>query len=83
MLEKFFAEGLRAGHEAGKGRAGQYVIGEEYFPSYEAAERRALTREECAGPVLPCECEWARGFRDGYKIAAEGSELPASFQVAS
>jgi len=63
-----FAQGARCGHIEGRGRAGQYIIGEEIELSYEAACNQGL--------IGSLTVQWARGYRMGYKLAVEGSELP-------
>lgn len=71
-----FAQGARCGHIEGKGRAGSYVIGEEEELAYQAAMNN-----------VPAETHrylhaWARGYKYGYKLAAEGSALPLHVQTA-
>lgn len=71
-----FAQGARCGHLEGRGRAGSYVIGEEESLSYDAAEYN-----------VPQETHryfhaWARGYRYGYTLAAEGSSLPTEVESA-
>jgi hypothetical protein len=65
------AQGARCGHLEGKGRADQYVIGEEVEPSYEAAINQGL--------IGSLTSMWAKGYRIGYKLAAEGSPLPSEW----
>ena len=71
-----FCQGARCGHLEGRGRAGSYIIGEEEPLSYEAAAFN-----------VPAETHrylmaWARGYRYGYKLAAEGSSLPSEVESA-
>jgi hypothetical protein len=67
-----FAQGARCGHIEGKGRAGQYVIGEEEDRSYEAADAQKLS----------CHLHqaWAGGYRTGYVLALEGKQLPPELE---
>lgn len=67
-LSPEFCQGARCGHLEGAHRAGQYVIGEEYLPSEEAAEAQGLQGNQVAW--------WAAGYRYGYKLRAEGESLP-------
>lgn len=67
-----YAQGARCGHIEGKNRVGQYVLDEEYLPSWEAAENQGLHSS------VTVEV-WARGYRFGYKLAAEGNPLPGDF----
>ena len=62
-----FAQGARCGHIEGKGRAGQYVIGEEIPLAEEATDAQGLSRGESR--------DWAAGYVHGYRLAAEGSPL--------
>jgi hypothetical protein len=69
-----YAQGARCGHIDGKARTGQYVIGEEIAPSWEASENQAIylgVRE-----THPRIDDWAKGYRYGYRRGAEGSALP-------
>lgn len=68
MAMEHFEQGRRCGHIEGRGRAGQYVVGEEHLLSIEAADAQELTPAE--------KDEWAAGYREGYCLAAEGSPLP-------
>lgn len=63
-----FAQGARCGHLEGRGRAGSYVLGEEVPLSWDAADAQELESE-------PLVHLWAQGYRHGYRLAAEGSEL--------
>lgn len=72
MLEAF-AQGARCGHIEGKGRAGQYVIGEEEILSWDAAKAQGLG--------FPLEGAWSRGYMYGYCRAAEGSALPSDARL--
>jgi hypothetical protein len=67
-LSEAFSQGARCGHVEGKGRAGAYIIGEEILLSYDAGDNQ----------IFPpgCRALWEQGYRSGYKLAAEGSELP-------
>ncbi len=69
-----FAQGARCGHLEGKGRAGSYCLGEEVELSWEASEAQDLDHE-------PTTAAWARGYRHGYRRAAEGSELEQDSQI--
>ena len=71
FITREYAQGARCGHIEGKGRAGQYVIGEEIELSYVAAMNQKL-------PNATAVSDWAAGYRYGYKRAAEGSALPLS-----
>jgi hypothetical protein len=64
-----YAQGARCGHIEGKGRAGQYCVGEEFDPGYDAAVASGFAGEK--------RLDWFAGYRFGYKRAAEGSALPA------
>jgi hypothetical protein len=68
-LGKYFAQGARCGAIEGKGRAGQYVIGEETELSWEAADANT------AGKDRVFNCAWSAGYRYGYLRAAEGSTV--------
>lgn len=70
-----YTQGARCGHIEGRGRAGMYVIGEEESLSYEAAANQKLETSSQTD-------EWARGYRYGYKRAAEGSELEKEFLLS-
>ena len=65
---RLYAQGARCGHIEGKGRAGQYVIGEEEDLAHAAAWANAATMRDRAF--------WAAGYKRGYLLAAEGSSLP-------
>lgn len=69
-----YKQGKRCGHIEGRGRAGQYVIGEEWLPSIEAADAQELDLAE--------KDAWAAGYRDGYCLAAEGSPLSVEDRLA-
>jgi len=71
--DRAFSQGARCGHIEGKGRAGQYVIGEEVEPSFDAASGQPI--DVTGSDVV--YFAWARGYQHGYKLAAEGSELEA------
>lgn len=73
-VDRCFAQGARCGHLEGKGRAGSYVIGEEGPLSYEAADAQTTLFAHADGRE-----RWAAGYRHGYKLAAEGSELEPHF----
>jgi hypothetical protein len=60
-----FQMGAARGHREGQHRAGSYVIGEEYELSRDADFGQTLMRSEMEA-----------GYRYGYKLAAEGKELP-------
>jgi hypothetical protein len=62
-----YAQGARCGHIEGKGRAGLYVLGEEWDPSVDAARINADGLLE--------QTAWAAGYRHGYRLAAAGEEL--------
>jgi hypothetical protein len=66
-----FAQGARCGHLEGKGRAGQYVIGEEIRLAEEATDAQGLPRAAAR--------EWCAGYTHGYRRAAEGSELERDY----
>lgn len=70
--------GYKDGHAAGSGRAGQYVVHEEFDLSVQAAdvfvERDDVKASEWAAGVL-----WTRyvnGYIAGYRLGAEGEPLP-------
>jgi hypothetical protein len=67
-----FAQGARCGHLEGKGRAGQYVIGEEIRLAEEATDAQGLPRAAAR--------EWCAGYTHGYRRAAEGSELERDYR---
>ena len=74
-LRACFAQGARCGHIDGKRRCGQYVIGEEY----------AVTKEDLnQGPRYSmADMEyWADGYYSGYRVGADGEELPADIAHA-
>lgn len=71
-VQKAFSQGARCGHVEGKGRAGSYIIGEQEEVAAEAAhlhhpDFNDLSRRDA----------WENGYNYGYKLAAEGSALPA------
>lgn len=66
---RHFAQGARCGHLEGKGRAGSYVLDEEY----PLAEEAAINNVHTPGANRDA---WARGYRIGYRLAAEGKPLP-------
>lgn len=68
-----FAQGARCGHIEGKGRAGQYIIGEEEMLALDAVKAQRLYSSKLIA-------KWAAGYRLGYKLAAEGSELPKQYK---
>lgn len=75
----FFAQGARCGHIEGRGRADQYIIGEEIDLSWEAADNQDLSQR--GGASGPSQCHaWAKGYQYGYRLAAEGSELPSELK---
>ena len=63
----YFKQGKRCGHIDGKGRVGQYVIGEEWLHSIEAADAQGYEPEMADA--------FASGYREGYKMGAEGTAL--------
>lgn len=63
-----FCQGARCGYLEGANRAGQYVIGEEYFPSQEAAIANQMRGHQFDW--------WSAGYRFGYRLRAEGETLP-------
>ena len=71
-----FCQGARCGHLEGKGRTGSYVIGEEETQAYEAASANVPDQ---ANRYL---IAWAKGYSYGYRLAAEGSELPKNVDGA-
>ncbi len=73
-LDAIFSQGARRGHLDGQARVGQYVMGEEYLPSIEAA---ADARSDYRHKVETFA--FADGYRTGYRIAAGGSFLPAMY----
>lgn len=68
-----FAQGARCGHVEGKGRAGQYLTGEEIEASWDAAVEQKLPPVQSA--------DWERGYRHGYLLAAEGSDLEPELRL--
>jgi hypothetical protein len=70
----YFKQGKRCGHIEGRGRAGQYVIGEEWLASIEAADNQEIDPEE--------KDAFASGYREGYLMAAEGTDLPVEDRLA-
>lgn len=73
VVEMIYFEqfGMKCGHTAGAGRAGQYTIGEEEELSYETGGQMGLPPDD--------RSDFARGFRVGYLLAAEGSEIPERY----
>ena len=73
-LFPWYAQGARCGHLEGAGRSGVYVMGEEYEPSWEAADAQGLSGDRATA--------WARGYRYGYIVRASGDELDADISEA-
>jgi hypothetical protein len=71
--QQAYQKGSRCGYIEGRHRAGSYVIGEEYELSWESADNQGFLSQ-----ILVTA--WARGYRKGYLLAAEGSELPKECQ---
>lgn len=67
-----YAQGFRCGHIEGKPRCGCYVTGEEQLDSFYAADNQTNIRNEYERQ------EWAQGYRHGYRLAAQGDELPTA-----
>ena len=70
-----FAEGAKIGHAEGQGRAGQYIIAEEYSLSWDAVDRHAPIPSDNSEGYGRCLFAWIKGYQAGYKLAAEGSPL--------
>lgn len=62
-----FAKGAHEGHEAGKHRAGQYVLGEDLLCAWEASNAHGYRGRLGAA--------FDQGYCYGYCLAAEGAEL--------
>lgn len=67
-----YAQGAQAGHAAGKGRDGDYVLGEEIDLAYAAA----LNQPHLSGPLL---MPWSQGYEHGYRRAADGLQLESEY----
>lgn len=74
--DALFAQGARCGHLEGKGRAGMYVLQEEYDLAHEAARNQNLASFTATN-------QWEAGYRHGYCKAAEGSELESELVNAA
>lgn len=74
-LSPEYCQGARCGHIEGKGRAGDYVIGEELELSEEAAANQSYYD-------MGQRDWWAAGYRRGYRLAAEGEPLPEIIERA-
>ena len=68
---KSFCQGARCGHLEGKDRVGQFVMGEEQELSQMAA---------MVNSAYDLDGLWACGYRYGYRLGAEGEELPDSIE---
>lgn len=71
-FEALRCQGARCGHIDGKARCGAYVLGEELDPSFEAAAINASGKDD--------RYWWARGYREGYRLGAEGEPLPVEVE---
>lgn len=67
-MNAYYAQGARCGHLEGSDRVGQYVIGEEVFASWVAADAQ--------GYDVKSAKEWAAGYQCGYRLAIEDNDLP-------
>lgn len=72
------ALGAQAGHRAGQHRAGAYIIEEEVLLSWDAAEEAAIHTQGLGNPHI--RGSWSFGYRVGYRLAAEGSQLPDHYR---
>jgi hypothetical protein len=68
---KSYCQGARCGHLEGQDRAGSFVPGEEQELSQDAA---------AVNSAYDLDGLWACGYRYGYRLAAEGEELPDSIR---
>lgn len=75
--EQAFAQGARCGHIEGKGRAGQYVVGEEIELAWDATVNQGF-KSDMIGLVSQA---WEQGYQHGYRRAAEGSELEPQYRL--
>lgn len=73
-LGALMCQGMRCGHIDGRSRVGIYVIGEEETIELGPASERFSAPSECAA--------FANGYRAGYRIGADGSELPDDIKNA-
>ena len=74
--DQLFAQGARCGHVEGKGRAGAYVLHEEFEACEMAVEAQSLAS-------VQAENAWGAGYRHGYVLGAEGSALEKELEHRS
>ena len=65
-----FMEGAKSGYSAGKGRAGSYIIGEEIELAWDAVVSHGFEENTSTFRINRA---WERGYKYGYRLAAEGS----------
>ena len=74
LLAALEAQGARCGHIDGRARCGVYVMGEEGLYATTAAIENTLARKR-EWSSMACIEAWARGYRAGYRVGADGMDL--------